>query len=148
MVKDYQTIVLLPKQYSWPKDQYITKNPICPHLIFECCKRIFNRKEHGCLNGSCKEKAVEVVLKFAKLHDGFDFDDVNQIKSYFDVVSKLDFMRYDLRRAPLLPQTIKGMIQAYNETPENFGVPSDATINEVIRLVVEQISNDDCNEMI
>ena len=75
MSKDYRTVLLLPKQEPWIKTQYNTQNPICPHLIFECCKRIFNRKEHGCLNGSNKSKAVEVVLKFAKLHDGFDFDD-------------------------------------------------------------------------
>jgi len=72
-------------------------------LIFECCKRIFKRKEHGCLNGSNKPKAVEVVLKFAKLHDGFDFDDKDQVSSYFDDVLVLDFMRYNLRREPLLP---------------------------------------------
>jgi len=39
------------------------------------------------------------------------------------------------------------MIKAYNETPENFGVPSDSTINEVIKLVIEQISHDDHYEM-
>ncbi len=89
-----------------------------------------------------------MVLKFAKLHDGFDFDDQIQLRSYFDVISNLDFMRYDLRRAPLLPSTINGMVKAYNDTPNNFGVPSDETINEVIRLVIEQISIDDHNEMI
>ena len=73
--KDYRTVVLLPKQEDWDKSLYRTKNPICPHLIFECCKRIFNRKEHGCLSGHNKPKAVEVVLKFAKLHDQFDFQD-------------------------------------------------------------------------
>jgi hypothetical protein len=29
------------------------------------------------------------------------------------------------------------MIDAYNSTPENFGVPSDEVIKEVIRLVDE-----------
>jgi hypothetical protein len=82
--KDYSTIVLLPKQEIWDKSLYNKKNPICPHLIFECCKRIFNRKEHGCLNSSNKPKVIDVVLKFAKLHDGFDFDDMEQIHSYFD----------------------------------------------------------------
>jgi hypothetical protein len=96
-IKDYRTIVLLPKQEPWDKQLYNTKNPICPHLIYECCKRIFNRKEHGCLSGDNKPKAVEIVLKFAKLHDGFDFDDMKQMKIYFDDVLSLDFMRYGER---------------------------------------------------
>jgi hypothetical protein len=40
------------------------------------------------------------------------------------------------------------MLKAYNDTPNNFGVPSEETINEVIRLVIEQIAIDDHNEMI
>ena len=96
-IKDYRTIVLLPKQEPWDKQLYNTKNPICPHLIYECCKRIFKRKEHGCLSGANKPKAVEIVLKFAKLHDGFDFDDMKQMKLYFDDVLSLDFMRYGER---------------------------------------------------
>ena len=111
------------------------RNPICPHLIFECCNRIFKRKEHGCLSGSNKPKAVEIVLKFAKLHDNFDFDDEAQVRSYFDEIVFLDFMKYSSRCQPLLPETLEGIIRAYNGTPENFGVPSEETINEVIRLV-------------
>jgi len=34
------------------------------------------------------------------------------------------------------------MIRAYNGTPENFGVPSDETINETIRLVEQQMEID------
>ena len=34
------------------------------------------------------------------------------------------------------------MINAYNATPENFGVPSDEVINEVIRLVDQQMEID------
>ena len=34
------------------------------------------------------------------------------------------------------------MIDAYNATPENFGVPSDEVINEVIRLVDQQMEID------
>jgi hypothetical protein len=113
-IKEHRTIVLLPKQEPWAKELYNTKNPICPHLIFECCKRIFNRKEHGCLSGANKPKAVEVVLKFAKLHDGFDFDDKAQMHQYFDDVLSLDFMRYAERPQPLMPHTIEGMIKAYN----------------------------------
>ena len=76
-VKDYKSVVLLPKMEPWDRSLYRAKNPICPHLIFECCKRIFGRKDHSCLSAANKPKAVEVVLKFAKLHDGFDFDDLS-----------------------------------------------------------------------
>ena len=31
-----------------------------------------------------------------------------------------------------MPETLNGMIKAYNETPENFGSPSDKTVNEII----------------
>ena len=54
---------------------YNSRNPICPHLTYECIRRIFGRKDHGCLSSANKPKAVEVVLKFVKLHDGFNFAD-------------------------------------------------------------------------
>lgn len=117
---EFRTVVLLPKQEPFDKTLYRAKNPICPHLIFECCKRIFNRKAHGCLSGENKPKVVEVVLKFAKLHDGFDFSDLEQISSYFDDIVELDFMKYSQRPQPLLDETLKGIIEAYNQTPENF----------------------------
>jgi hypothetical protein len=101
--RDYRTVVLLPKQESFDKSLYSSKNSICPHLIYECCKRIFNRKSHGCLSGDNKPKAVEVVLKFAKLHDGVDFDDLDQMHSFYDDILFLDFMKYSSRAAPLLP---------------------------------------------
>lgn len=144
--RDYCTVVLLPKQEQWDKTLYKQKNPICPHLIFECCKRIFNRKEHGCLNGTNKPKVIDVILKFAKLHDGFDFDDMEQIHTYFDHVVRLDFLKYGERQEPLLDETLNGMIKAYNETPENFGSPSDSTVNEMIRLVDQQNSIDEARE--
>ena len=140
--QNFRTVVLLPKQESWDKTLYNTLNPICPHLIYECCKRIFGRKEHGCLSGANKPKAVEVVLKFAKLHDGFDFHNEEQIRSYFDDILFLDFMKYASRPKPLLDQTLEGMIRAYNGTPENFGVPSDEIIHEVIKLVDRQMEID------
>jgi hypothetical protein len=118
--RDYRTVVLLPKQETFNKSLYNSKNPICPHLIFECCKRIFNRRAHGCLSGDNKPKVVEVVLKFAKLHDGYDFDDYDQLHSFFDDVLVLDFMKYQTRPEPLLDETLNGMIEAYNLTPENF----------------------------
>jgi hypothetical protein len=74
--------------------------------VYECCKRIFHRRSHGCLSGDNKPKAVEVVLKFAKLHDGVDFEDEDQMHSYFDDILVLDFMKYSSRPHPLLPETI------------------------------------------
>ena len=82
---------------NWNRTLYRKKNPICPHLIYECCKRIFGRKVHSCLSAANKPKAVEVVLKFAKLHDGFNFDEHAQTLSYFHDFKMLDFLRYDLR---------------------------------------------------
>ena len=118
--RDYRTVVLLPKQESFDKTRLIAKNSICPHLIYECCKRIFNRRAHGCLSGDNKPKVVEVVLKFAKLHDGVDFEDKEQMHSFFDDVLVLDFMKYHTRPEPLSFETLEGMIEAYNATPENF----------------------------
>ncbi len=121
---------------------YREKNPICPHLIYECCKRIFGRKDHSCLSAANKPKAVEVVLKFAKLHDGFDFDDHEQMRSYFDDYAVLDFMRHGNRSKPLENSTIEAMIDGYNRTPDNFGVPSDEVINNVIKFIDYQMELD------
>lgn len=84
-----------------------------------------------------------MILKFAKLHDGFDFDDLEQVNAYFDHVVVLDFMKYGERRQPLLQETLEGMIKAYNETPENFGSPLESTVNEMIRLVDQQMKLDE-----
>ena len=51
-------------------------------------------------------------------------------------------MKYGSRCQPLLQATIDGMIRGYNETPENFGVPADEVIDEVIRLVDQQMEID------
>ena len=64
------------------------------------------------------------------------------MSSYFDDVLCLDFMKYSYRKQPLLPETISGMIDAYNSTPENFGVPSDEIIHMVIELVDKQMERD------
>lgn len=98
---------------------YRHKNPICPHLTYECIKRIFGRPNHSCLSGNNKPKAVEVVLKFVKLHDGFNFSDRKQVLSYFDHYIDMDFMRYT-ERPPLLQDTLDTLVEAYNATPENF----------------------------
>ena len=43
--------------------------------------------------------------------------------------NKQDFMSFlvDIKQ-PLLPETIQGMIDGHNATPENFGVPPDEVI--------------------
>lgn len=51
-------------------------------------------------------------------------------------------MKYNSRREPLMAKTIAGMIEAYNATPENFQNPPDAIIENVIRLVEEQMERD------
>lgn len=51
-------------------------------------------------------------------------------------------MKYSSRKQPLLPKTIQGLIEAYNGTPENFGLPSDEIINNVIELVDRQMEID------
>jgi hypothetical protein len=131
--KDWATVILLPKQEDWDRSQYKTLNPICPHLIYECCKRIFNRTEHGCLNSSNKPKVIDVILKFAKLHDGFDFEKMPL--QYFDFMLNLDFLCYSTRKHPLLPETLQGMIRNYNLTPDNFGSPSEEVVADMISLV-------------
>ena len=69
------SVVLLPKMEDFDFSRYNKLNPICPHLTFECIKRIFGRKSHNCLSGANKDKSVEVILKFVKLHDDFNFKD-------------------------------------------------------------------------
>ena len=61
-------------------------------MIFECSKRIFNRKSHDCLSGENKPKAIEVLLKFAKLYDRIDFNNESHLTKYFDDFIKLDFL--------------------------------------------------------
>ena len=85
---------------------------------------------------------MEVVLKFAKLHDNVDFYNEDQVHSYFDEVLFLDFIKYGCRSKPLLPETISGLIEGYNATPENFQVPSEEIINKVVSLVENQIKLD------
>ena len=46
----------------------------------------------------------------------------------------------------MLDETLQGLIAAYNATPENFGVPTDATIQNVIELVDRQIEIDAAND--
>lgn len=83
-----------------------------------------------------------MILKFARLHDGFDFEDMNQVHQYFDHALNLDFMRYDQRAQPLLPETLEGMIESYNRTPKNFESPSDEVVEKMIKLVDHQMAVD------
>ena len=61
-----------------------------------------------------------MVLKFVKLHDGFDFSDRDQILSYFDHFITMDFTKYAKRQEPLMAQTIQTIVDAYNATPPDF----------------------------
>lgn len=118
--KDSFSIVLLPKQEEFDWSSYQGKNPICPHLTYECIRRIFGRSDHTCLSSANKPKAVEVVLKFVKLHDGFNFADRDQVLSYFDHSIEMDFTKYSSRKESLMDQTIQTIVDAYNATPEDF----------------------------
>jgi len=60
---------------------------------------------------------------------------MTQIHSYFDHVLILDFLNYNSRPQPLLEETLQGMIESYNETPENFESPAQETVEKMIRLV-------------
>ena len=51
-------------------------------------------------------------------------------------------MRYSERERPLEDSTLQTMIEGYNMTPENFGVPSDEIINKVIHSVDYQMQID------
>ena len=95
------SVVLLPKMAPFDFSRYLHRNPICPQLTFECIRRIFGRKAHNCLSAANKPKSVEVVLKFVKLHDGFDFSDKKQVLSYFDHYIDMDFMNHGDRVEPL-----------------------------------------------
>lgn len=55
-------------------------------------------------------------------------------------------MKYSSRPQPLLDETLQGLIGAYNATPENFGVPSDEIIQNVINLVDRQMEIDFAND--
>jgi hypothetical protein len=65
--------------------------------MYECIKRIFCRKSHDCLSSENKPKVIEVILKFAKLYDGVDFNNEKEILSLFDNVIKLEFMKFKER---------------------------------------------------
>ena len=47
-----------------------------------------------------------------------------------------------------MKETLDGMIRAYTETPENFESPAQNTVDEMIRLVEEQMAQDEKNDMI
>jgi hypothetical protein len=65
------------------------------------------------LSGENKPKVIEVILKFAKLYDGTDFNDEKQLLSYFDSYIKLDFMRYK-EREQITQETFKALVDAIN----------------------------------
>ena len=66
-------MLIIPKQVPFDKTLYKHVNPLGPHFMYECIRRIFSRESHDCLSGDNKPKVVEVILKFVKLYDGIDF---------------------------------------------------------------------------
>jgi len=70
------------------------------------------------------------------LHDGADFQNEEFIHKLFSNYINIDFMKYH-QRTPLLDKTIKTLIYGYNQTPENFGAPSEEVIDEVISAIDE-----------
>ena len=109
--------------------------------MYECIKRIFSRKSHDCLSSENKPKVVEVILKFAKLYDGFDFNDEGQMSLYFDHCIKLEFMKFGDRN-PIREETFNILAEGYNNTPPNFMPPSDEVIEKVIWAVDRQMEID------
>lgn len=92
---------------------YSTHNPLGPHFIYQCIKRIFARKSHDCLSGDNKPKVIEVILKFVKLYDGTNFNEEEHLLSYFDNYLILDFMNYTSSNS-LSEETLKTLIDGYN----------------------------------
>ena len=55
--------------------------------------------------------------------------------SFFDHIIEMDFLKYENRKEPLLPNTLDTFVDAYNATPPNFQNPPHAIINRVIKCV-------------
>lgn len=109
--------------------------------MYECIKRIFSRKSHDCLSSENKPKVVEVILKFARLYDGIDFANDEQLRQHFDDFLRLDFLQFR-ERANLSDATVNIIKAAFNQTPPNFVPPTDEVIESVISAVEEQIELD------
>lgn len=91
--RDCKTVLIVPEQHNdFDSSLYNQLNPICPHMMYECIKRIFSRKSHDCLSSENKPKVVEVILKFAKLYDGIDFNCDDTLRKHFDDFVRLDFL--------------------------------------------------------
>jgi len=118
--RDFKTVLIVPEQHrDFDASLYTTFNPICPHMIYECTKRIFSRKSHDCLSSENKPKVVEVVLKFAKLYDGIDLNCDDTLREHFDDFVRLDFLQFD-QRATIAKETVEAIASSYNQTPPNF----------------------------
>ncbi|CDW71775.1 UNKNOWN [Stylonychia lemnae] len=133
-----KTILIVPTQTDFDYSLCKKVNAICPQFVYECLFRIFNRKNH-CLSSSIKPKAVEVVLKFVKLYDNIDFKDQTVPLSYFDHFLKIEFVHYNEQTTS--KDMIRVLVEAYNETPENFVPPSDETINKVLNQLEKEIAD-------
>jgi hypothetical protein len=56
---------------------------------------------------------VEIILKFAKLYEGVDFQDEKFLSQYFDYHLYLNFMNYN-DKTPILKETILSIADGYN----------------------------------
>ena len=84
---------------------------------------------------------MEIALRFTKLYDGIDLSNGDALRKYFDDFIFLDFMQYD-QRGDLHPETIKTLIEGYNQTPGNFQAPSEETILKCLAAVNRQLEID------
>eukprot|EP00347_Sterkiella_histriomuscorum_P005519 403356308 len=170
-----QTVLLMPNQPDMSNftKQYNNPNPITPLLLYQCIKRIFSRANHSCLSSQDKPKVIEVLLKFMKLYDNVCFDksminnqqleqkhEATKTSKYnldqFDSTFNLDFLDYSLcdnnainveqNQFGLELDTIKVLIDGYNQTPEDFKPPSDETIAFVLKYVEKQIHIDNVKQ--
>lgn len=117
-------------------DFYRIKNPITPPFIYHCIKRIFGRSSHSCLSNDNKPKVIEVLLKFTKLYDNVDLEDRQALRSHFDKVIHLDFMKFgEDEFGGLSKDTFMTIVEGINQTPENFRAPSDEVINKVLKAI-------------
>ena len=116
-------------------------NPISPHYIYECIKRIFSRKSHDCLSSENKPKVAEVILKFARLYDGIDFSDPQAFRRYFDSHLTIQFFNFTTR-PPLRSSALNSIVDSLNSTPSNFLPPSEEVLQEIIKTVDGQIAVD------
>ena len=71
-----------------------------------------------------KPKVIEVILKFAKLHEGVNFEDEDYIHQFFDHHIQIEFMKFK-NITHIDNETFQAIVDGYNQTPDDFAPPSD-----------------------